>query len=76
MIATLLVSASAFGKESVDRLSEETVALLNLQEGEESRGKPAQQPADRRRGDDGQQVQGDGAGVPTVERWLNRKKET
>jgi aspartate-semialdehyde dehydrogenase len=35
VIATLLVSASAFGRESVGRLSEETVALFNLQEGDE-----------------------------------------
>ena len=37
VIVTLLVSASAFGKESVERLSEETVALFNLQEGDEKR---------------------------------------
>jgi aspartate-semialdehyde dehydrogenase len=33
VIATVLLSASAFGKQSVERLSAETVALLNLGEG-------------------------------------------
>jgi aspartate-semialdehyde dehydrogenase len=40
VIATLLVPASAFGKDAVDRLSRETVALLNLQ-GDEVEQQPA-----------------------------------
>jgi aspartate-semialdehyde dehydrogenase len=35
VVGTLLLSASAFGRAAVERLSEESIALLNLQEGEE-----------------------------------------
>ncbi len=34
VVGTLLLSASAFGRAAVERLNEESIALLNLQEGE------------------------------------------
>jgi aspartate-semialdehyde dehydrogenase len=37
MIATLLLSASAFGRAAVERLSEESISLLNLREPQEGR---------------------------------------
>lgn len=56
VIATLLLPASAFGKEAVERLSEETVALLNLREGEAEREAAAAFRCIPEVGSDGEQL--------------------
>ena len=46
-IATAVIPASAYGREAVDRLSEQTIALLNFQEEPEAEDDEAIEAADR-----------------------------